>query len=88
MAYRHRYLDGDPLDLPVGKVVCIGRNYLEHIRELNNTVPETPILFMKPATSLTGLDEPIRLPATHPLSGPAGLKRIAGGTETPFITIS
>lgn len=64
MAYRHRYLDGDPLDLPVGKVVCIGRNYLEHIRELNNAVPETPILFMKPATSLTGLDEPIRLP-TH-----------------------
>lgn len=63
MAYRHRYLDGDPLDLPVGKVVCIGRNYLEHIRELNNAVPETPILFMKPATSLAGLDEPIRLPA-------------------------
>ncbi|HHW77605.1 MAG TPA: fumarylacetoacetate hydrolase family protein [Xanthomonadaceae bacterium] len=63
MAYRHRYLDGDPLDLSVGKVVCIGRNYLEHIRELNNAVPETPILFMKPATSLAGLDEPIRLPA-------------------------
>ena len=62
MAYRHRYLDGSPLDLPVGKVVCIGRNYLDHIRELNNAVPETPILFMKPATALTALDEPIRLP--------------------------
>lgn len=62
MAYQHRYLEGDPLDLPVGKVVCIGRNYLDHIRELNNAVPETPILFMKPATSLAGLDEPIRLP--------------------------
>lgn len=62
MAYQHRYLDGSPLDLPVGKVVCIGRNYLEHIRELNNAVPETPILFMKPATSLLDLDEPIRLP--------------------------
>lgn len=62
MAYRHRYLDGDPLDLSVGKVVCIGRNYLEHIRELNNAVPETPILFMKPATALLDLDEPIRLP--------------------------
>ena len=63
MAYQHRYLDGSPLDLPVGKVVCIGRNYLDHIRELNNAVPETPILFMKPATSLVGLDQPIRLPA-------------------------
>ncbi len=62
MAYQHRYLDGSPLDLPVGKVVCIGRNYLEHIRELNNAVPETPILFMKPSTSLVALDEPIQLP--------------------------
>jgi len=62
VAYQHRYLDGSPLDLPVGKVVCIGRNYLDHIRELNNAVPETPILFMKPATALTALDEPIRLP--------------------------
>ena len=63
MAYQHRYLDGSPLELPVGKVVCIGRNYLEHIRELNNAVPETPILFMKPSTSLAALDEPIRLPS-------------------------
>ena len=63
MAYQHRYLDGHPLALPVGKVVCIGRNYLDHIRELNNAVPETPILFMKPATALANLDEPIRLPA-------------------------
>lgn len=62
MAYQHRYLDGSPLALPVGKVVCIGRNYLDHIRELNNAVPETPILFMKPATALVNLDEPIRLP--------------------------
>ncbi len=63
MTYQHRYLDGSPLALPVGKVVCIGRNYLDHIRELNNAVPETPILFMKPATALANLDEPIRLPA-------------------------
>ena len=62
MAYRHRYLEGDPLDLPVGKIVCIGRNYLDHIRELNNVIPETPILFIKPATALLDLDEPIRLP--------------------------
>lgn len=62
VAYQHRYLDGSPLDLPVGKIVCIGRNYLDHIRELNNAVPETPILFMKPATALSPLGEPIRLP--------------------------
>lgn len=62
MAYQHCYLDGDPLDLPTGKVVCIGRNYLDHIRELNNAVPDAPILFMKPATALVSLDEAIRLP--------------------------
>ncbi len=62
MTYQHHNLDGSPLDLPVGKVVCIGRNYLEHIRELNNVTPETPILFMKPSTSLVALDEPIHLP--------------------------
>ncbi|MBL8259756.1 MAG: fumarylacetoacetate hydrolase family protein [Candidatus Competibacteraceae bacterium] len=63
MAYQHRYLDGSPLALPAGKVVCIGRNYLDHIRELNNAPPDTPILFIKPATSLSALDDPIRLPA-------------------------
>jgi len=62
VTYQHHNLDGSPLDLPVGKVVCIGRNYLEHIRELNNVTPETPILFMKPSTSLVALDEPIHLP--------------------------
>ncbi|MBL8251891.1 MAG: fumarylacetoacetate hydrolase family protein [Candidatus Competibacter sp.] len=62
MAYQHRYLDGSPLALPAGKIVCIGRNYLDHIRELNNAPPETPILFIKPSTSLRALDEPIRLP--------------------------
>lgn len=63
MVYQHRYLDSSSLDLPVGKVVCIGRNYLDHIRELNNAVPETPILFMKPATALVALEQPIHLPA-------------------------
>ena len=49
VTYQHCYLDSGPLDFPVGKVVCIGRNYLDHIRELRNEIPEAPILFMKPA---------------------------------------
>lgn len=60
--YQHRYLHGEPLALPVGKVVCVARNYLDHIRELNNAVPEIPILFMKPATAIKDLDTPIVLP--------------------------
>jgi len=62
VTYQHRDLEHKPLDLPVGKIVCVGRNYLEHIRELHNVAPETPILFMKPATALVGLEQPIRLP--------------------------
>jgi len=36
----------------VGKIVCLGRNYLEHIRELGNTVPDRAVIFCKPASSL------------------------------------
>lgn len=62
MNYQHRYLDGSAMPLSAGKVVCIGRNYLEHIRELNNPLPETPILFMKPSTALVDLETPLHLP--------------------------
>lgn len=34
------------------KIICIGRNYVEHIHELNNDMPEKPVLFMKPSTAL------------------------------------
>ncbi|UUM33010.1 fumarylacetoacetate hydrolase family protein [Vibrio japonicus] len=35
------------------KVVCVGRNYLEHIHELNNAVPEQMVVFNKPSTSIS-----------------------------------
>ena len=34
------------------KIICVGRNYTEHIEELNNSKPESPILFLKPDTAL------------------------------------
>lgn len=36
----------------VGKIVCLGRNYLDHIRELGNAVPDRAVIFCKPASSL------------------------------------
>lgn len=51
-SYRHVWVDGSECDLPVGKVVCVGRNYAAHAKELNNPVPEQPLLFMKPSTAL------------------------------------
>lgn len=44
------------------KILCIGRNYAEHARELNNAVPEQPIVFMKPATALLINDKPLYYP--------------------------
>jgi 2-keto-4-pentenoate hydratase/2-oxohepta-3-ene-1,7-dioic acid hydratase in catechol pathway len=45
-----------------GKIVCIGRNYLEHAKELGNEVPAEPLFFLKPSTSVIGEGEPIVLP--------------------------
>jgi 2-keto-4-pentenoate hydratase/2-oxohepta-3-ene-1,7-dioic acid hydratase in catechol pathway len=44
------------------KIIGIGRNYAAHARELGNEVPDVPILFFKPPSSLIGPGAPIRLP--------------------------
>jgi 2-keto-4-pentenoate hydratase/2-oxohepta-3-ene-1,7-dioic acid hydratase in catechol pathway len=44
------------------KIVCVGRNYLEHARELGNEMPAEPLLFLKPPSSLLPAGQPIRLP--------------------------
>ena len=44
------------------KIVCVGRNYAEHAKELANEVPKEPLLFFKPPSSVVGPDEPIILP--------------------------
>jgi acylpyruvate hydrolase len=36
----------------VGKIVCVGRNYVEHAIELGNEIPEKPLIFLKPASAL------------------------------------
>jgi 2-keto-4-pentenoate hydratase/2-oxohepta-3-ene-1,7-dioic acid hydratase in catechol pathway len=45
-----------------GKIVCVGRNYVEHARELGNVVPERPLLFMKPPSAVIGNGDSIVLP--------------------------
>ena len=44
------------------KIVCVGRNYAAHARELGNDVPERPLLFLKPPSSLIRDGESIVLP--------------------------
>jgi len=50
------------MPLRPSKIIGIGRNYVEHARELGNEVPKEPILFFKPPTSLIGPGDAILLP--------------------------
>jgi 2-keto-4-pentenoate hydratase/2-oxohepta-3-ene-1,7-dioic acid hydratase in catechol pathway len=50
-----------PLPRP-SKVVCVGRNYADHAKELGNEVPKAPLLFFKPSSALVGPGAPIVLP--------------------------
>lgn len=44
------------------KIICIGRNYAQHAKELNNAVPDEPIFFMKPDSSILTNNKPFFLP--------------------------
>lgn len=49
--------------LPRSKVVCVGKNYADHAKEMGGVVPEEPIIFMKPNTSVIGPGDTIVWPA-------------------------
>lgn len=44
------------------KIICIGRNYAEHAKELNNPVPAEPVVFMKPSSALLVNNKPLYYP--------------------------
>ena len=45
-----------------GKIIGVGRNYVDHAAELGNAVPARPLLFFKPPTAVIGDGDPIVLP--------------------------
>jgi 2-keto-4-pentenoate hydratase/2-oxohepta-3-ene-1,7-dioic acid hydratase in catechol pathway len=45
------------------KVVCVGKNYADHAREMGGEAPEQPVIFLKPSTSVIGPNGAIKLPA-------------------------
>lgn len=47
----------------IGKIVCVGRNYVEHAKELGNDVPEKPVVFLKPASAVIYSGEKIVHPS-------------------------
>jgi 2-keto-4-pentenoate hydratase/2-oxohepta-3-ene-1,7-dioic acid hydratase in catechol pathway len=44
------------------KIVCVGRNYLDHAKELNSEIPKQPLIFLKPPSSVIAPEEPIVMP--------------------------
>lgn len=44
------------------KIFCVGRNYTEHAKELNNAIPDEPVIFMKPKNALLQSHTPFYYP--------------------------
>ena len=44
------------------KIICIGRNYLEHAKELGNNIPEEPLFFLKPDSAIQPKGHPFFIP--------------------------
>ena len=51
-------------NLEVENIFCIGRNYAEHAKELNNPIPTSPVVFIKPTSSVCYSGENLMLPTT------------------------
>lgn len=47
------FINYEGINLKPSKVICIGRNYVEHIKELENSVPEQPVVFIKPNSAIS-----------------------------------
>jgi len=61
--YQHLTTTGDPIALPVGKVVCIGQNYQDHIAEMQSKTAPQALFFIKPSTALCALSPGFSIPA-------------------------
>jgi 2-keto-4-pentenoate hydratase/2-oxohepta-3-ene-1,7-dioic acid hydratase in catechol pathway len=69
------------------KVVCVGRNYRAHARELGHEVPKEPLLFIKPSTAVVGPNAQIRIPEqSREVHYEAELAAVIGRTLTRAAT--
>ena len=71
------------------KIICIGRNYIDHARELNNPVPKRPVFFMKPDSALVIRNRPFFYPefskdVHHELEVVLKISRLGRSIEEKF----
>lgn len=63
--YQHQTEAAERIDLPVGKVVCIGQNYQDHIAEMQSKTAAEALFFIKPTTSLVPLIPTFSIPTSQ-----------------------
>lgn len=71
------------------KIICVGRNYADHARELNNPVNEEPVIFLKPETALLQKRQPFFMPdfsneIHHEIELVVKINRLGKNIETQF----
>ncbi|MEQ2025436.1 fumarylacetoacetate hydrolase family protein [Xenorhabdus szentirmaii] len=62
--YQHRDWQGVLLNFPANKVVCVGSNYENHMKEMGSQATDEPVIFIKPETALCDLCQPVSIPYT------------------------
>lgn len=62
-AMRTALLQGSTEQFEIRKIVCIGRNYADHAREMNAEIPKAPVFFLKPPTAVIGNGGTIVIPS-------------------------
>ncbi len=65
MIYQHIDYQGNSINLPVGKVVCIGQNYLDPIPEMNSKTAPEAFFFIKPATAFVPISPSFTILTMH-----------------------
>ncbi|MFN0158793.1 MAG: fumarylacetoacetate hydrolase family protein [Bacteroidota bacterium] len=50
-------------EIPVGKILCLGRNYAEHAREMAAAIPQEPVVFLKPSSAIIHDGDSIVIPS-------------------------
>jgi 2-keto-4-pentenoate hydratase/2-oxohepta-3-ene-1,7-dioic acid hydratase in catechol pathway len=56
-------INNSKTEIPAGKILCLGRNYAEHVKEMNVRAGEDPVIFLKPTSALIRDGDPIFYPS-------------------------
>lgn len=59
---RTLHIENTQHQITVGKILCLGRNFAEHAKEMNSDIPITPVIFLKPSTAIISGGESIWIP--------------------------